>query len=301
MTRPDIFAGTEQGLFRIQDGRPERLATGNFTALVREGSQWWAVLEGRELQRSSDGIRWSSAGELEGLLLHTLLPTADGLLVGTSRAHLYVFQEGGFAPLPSFDTAPGREHWVNPAAPSPGVRSLSQAPSGALFVNVHVGGILRSEDAGRTWAPTVDLNVDVHQVLFDKGSKRLLAAAGRGFFASDDQGQHWHSETRGLHASYLRAVTVAGDTVLVSASTGPFTRNAALYRKPVRGNAPFERCEQGLPHSFTENIDTFCLEASGPAVAFGTSSGHLYLSLDEGVRWSLVTEELPPVQCVVLA
>jgi photosystem II stability/assembly factor-like uncharacterized protein len=168
-------------------------------------------------------------------------------------------------------------------------------------VNVHVGGILRSEDEGKTWAPTVEVSADVHQVLFDSASKRLLAAAARGFGASDDQGQHWHFETRGLHASYLRAVAVAGDTVLVTASTGPFSRNAAIYRKPVRGKDPFERCEQGLPHSFPENIDTFWIEGSGPAVAFGTSSGHLYLSLDEGERWSLMTEELPAIQCVVLA
>lgn len=301
MSQPDIFVGTREGLFRLQDGRSERLAEGRFTALAREGAQWWAVLEGRELQRSSDGVHWSHAGKLEGPRLKTLLPTSAGILVGTSGAHLYVFQEGKFAALSSFDTAPGREGWYNPAAPHPDVRSLSQAPSGALFVNVHVGGILRSEDEGRTWAPTLDVDADVHQVLFDAGSKRLLAAAARGFGVSDDQGQHWEFETRGLHASYLRAVAVAGDTVLVTASTGPFTRNAAVYRKPVRGSAPFERCEQGLPHSFPENIDTFCMGASGPAVAFGTSSGHLYLSLDEGVHWSLVAEELPPIRCVMLS
>lgn len=301
MSQPDIFVGTQEGLFRVQSRKAERLAEGSFTALAREENRWWAVLEGRELQRSDDGVRWSHAGKIEGLQLNTLLPTAAGLLVGTSGAHLYVFQEGKLAALSSFDTAPGRDGWYNPAASRPDVRSLSQAPSGALFVNVHVGGILRSEDEGKTWAPTLDVNADVHQVLFDAGSKRLLAAAARGFGASDDQGQHWKFETRGLHASYLRAVAVAGDTVLVTASTGPFTRNAAVYRKPVRADAPFERCEQGLPRSFSDNIDTFCLEASGPAVAFGTSSGHLYLSLDQGVRWNLVAEELPPIQCVVLA
>jgi hypothetical protein len=301
MSPPAIFVGTQEGLFRVQDGKPERLAEGRFTALAREGAQWWAVLEGHELQRSSDGVRWSLAGKLEGLRLKTLLPTAAGVLVGTSGAHLSVFQEGSFSPLSAFDTAPGREGWYNPASSRPDVRSLSQSPSGALFVNDHVGGILRSEDAGRTWAPTLVVDADVHQVLFDTGSKRLLAAAARGFGASDDQGRHWEFETRGLHASYLRAVAVAGDTVLVSASTGPFTRNAAVYRKPVRGHAPFERCEQGLPRSFPANIDAHHLAASGSAVAFGTSSGHLYLSLDEGVRWSLMTEELPAIQCVVVA
>jgi hypothetical protein len=301
MSQPDLFVGTQEGLFRFQDGKPERLVEGHFTALAREEDQWWAVLEGHELKRSDDGVLWSHAGKLEGLRLNALLPTPAGLLVGTSGAHLYVFQEGRLAALSSFDTAPGRDGWYNPAASLPEVRSLSLAPSGALFVNVHVGGILRSEDEGKTWTPTLNVDADVHQVLFDTGSKRLLAAAARGFCASDDQGLHWEFETRGLHAPYLRAVAVAGETVLVTASTGPLTRNAAVYRKPVRGTAPFERCEQGLPRNFPENIDTFCLNASGPVVAFGTSSGHLYLSLDEGARWSLVAEELPSIQCVVLA
>jgi len=301
MSQPGVFVGTRQGLFRLQNGKPERLAEGDFTALVREGSQWWAVLGGHELKRSDDGVRWSHAGKLEGPRLMALLPTAAGLLVGTSGSHLYVLQEGKLAALSSFDRAPGRDDWSNPASSQPDVHSLSQAPSGALFVNVHVGGILRSEDEGKSWTPTIDVAADVHQVLFDAGSKRLLAAAARGFCVSDDQGQHWEFETRGLHASYLRALAVAGDTVLVTASTGPFTRSAAVYRKPVRGHAPFERCEQGLPRSFPENINAHLLAASGSAVAFGTSSGHLYLSLDEGARWSLMTEELPAIQCVVLA
>jgi photosystem II stability/assembly factor-like uncharacterized protein len=302
MMRPDIFVGTQEGLFRLWDGQPERLAEGHFTALAREGDRWWAVVDGHELQRSDDGVRWSRAGKFENLRLNALLPTNAGLLVGTSDAHLLVFEEGGFvAPITSFDTAPGREGWYNPAAARPDIRSLSQTPSGVLFVNVHVGGILRSQDGGKTWAPTINVDADVHQVLFDAHSKYLLAAAARGFGVSDERGAHWHFETRGLHASYLRAVAVAGDTVLVTASTGPSTRNGAVYRKPLRGSAPFERCQQGLPGSFPENIDTFCLGASGPAVAFGTSAGLVYLSLDEGLRWNLAAQELPPIRCLLIA
>lgn len=299
MSQPDVLVGTREGLFRLREGHAEKLADGHFTALAREGAQWWAVGGSHEVWHSSDGLRWSLAGRLEGLRLNVLLPTAEGLLVGTSKAHLYRFRQGTFSPLTSFDTAPGRDGWYNPAASHPDVRSLARTPAGTLFVNVHVGGILRSED-GDSWAPTLDVDADVHQVLFEPSARFLLVAAAWGFGASADQGRTWRFETRGLHASYLRSLAVAGDTVLVSASSGPFAKDTALYRKPLRGDAPFIRCEQGLPGSFPENIDTFCLAAAGPAAAFGTSSGHVFLSLDEGGRWSRVTGELPPVRCLVI-
>ena len=45
------------------------------------------------------------------------------------------------------------------------MRSLALDASGALFINVHVGGILRYDASGLT--PTIDQDSDVHQVTAD--------------------------------------------------------------------------------------------------------------------------------------
>ena len=99
---------------------------------------------------------------------------------------------------------------------------------------------------------------------------------------SDDNGDTWEFHRSGLHATYARAVTVAGDTVLVSASTGPRTSRAAVYRKNVRDEGPFERCTEGLPEWIVNNVDTACLAASGSRVAFGTHDGSVFASDDRG-------------------
>ncbi len=118
---------------------------------------------------------------------------------------------------------------------------------------------------------------------------------------SQDGGGSWEFINAGLHAHYLRAVAVAGDTVLVSASTGPRGRRSALYRRRLDGGGPFERCRDGLPAWFDGNIDTACLAAAGPLVVFGTEDGRVFQSLDAGARWQILVKGLPPVNCVTLS
>jgi hypothetical protein len=88
--------------------------------------------------------------------------------------------------------------------------------------------------------------------------------------------------------------------VLVSASTGFHGRRSAIYRKLLDGGTPFERCRTGLPTWFDDNIDTGCLAAAGPLVAFGTGDGRLYRSLDSGEHWELLVKGLPPIGCIAV-
>jgi hypothetical protein len=44
-----------------------------------------------------------------------------------------------------------------------------------VYVGVHVGGIIRSDDGGETWTDTIDLHVDVHR----SWSNRATGRCGR--------------------------------------------------------------------------------------------------------------------------
>jgi hypothetical protein len=269
-------------------------------ALAPDRGALWALLEGQALARRSQEGKWGEVAQVPGGEAGCVLPTPAGLLVGGSRARLLRLAGEALEPVESFERVPGRDGWYTPWGGPPAVRSLSH-DAVRTYVNVHVGGIPASSDGGRTWKPTLDVDADAHQVLAlaeDSGS--VLAATARGLAISEDEGASWRFETDGLAATYCRAVAVAGETCLLTASQGPRGGKSAVYRRRIADSGPFERCRQGLPEWFDANIDTHCLAAAGDACAFGTREGAVYASQDAGATWELVEEGLPPVRCVLI-
>jgi photosystem II stability/assembly factor-like uncharacterized protein len=302
---PTILVGTEDGIHTAGDGRaPARLPGRAVEAMAAAAAgDLWALADGRELWQYDGDGEGRAAASSPGPPLRCLAVAGGTVLAGTAEAHLLRLNAGELRPVEPFDRVEGRDGWYTPWGGPPDVRSVAVGADGALWVNVHVGGIPTSPDGGRTWRPTIEVDADVHQVLAhpdDPG--RVLAASARGLADSADAGGTWTYLTEGMHARYCRAVALAGDTVVVSCSTGPGGGRATLYRRPLDAPAgtPFERCREGLPEWFPANIDTACLDASGPAVAFGTGAGEVFASADAGVTWERVAGGLPPVRCLLL-
>ncbi len=280
-----LLVGTAAGLHRVDDGHTE-LAGRGVTAVAGG----WAVVEGRSVWHDGRFVA-EAIGPHAGTCV---LPVDGGALVGTVEGHLVHVPAGNR--VASFDAAPGRDAWYTPWGAPADVRSLAAAPDGTLYANVHVGGVLRSLDGGATWAPTLDLELDVHQVVVAPDGT-VVAACARGLAVSTDAGDTWSVVADGLAATYARAVAVAGDTVLLSVSTGPEGHRAAVYRRPLHGGGPFRRTAIGLPGTFPGNVDTFCLVADGDLAALGTFAGRVYLSADAGGSWATVAAG-PPVVCM---
>jgi len=298
-----IFIGTASGLWVLDGETPspiDRFAAHAVTALALDGPTIWAVVEGSALWEH-DGGAWTLRATLDGPPATCVAPTRDGVLVGTEQAHLFRLGGGGLAQVETFETVDGRQTWYTPWGDPADVRSTAVARDGAIHVNVHVGGVVRSRDGGTSWAPTVDIEQDVHQVLgHPSRPETVVVACAEGFGLSRDGGDSWTFETAGLHAHYARAVAVADEWVLLSVSTGPGGRRAAIYRRPLDGEAPFERCRVGLPEWFDDNVDTACLAAAGPLVVCGTDDGRIYRSDDAGARWQLALKGLPAVRAVAI-
>jgi hypothetical protein len=289
-----VLVGTVDGL--IVDGRHE--ITGERVRWLARGTgTWWAVA-GKTLVRGG-GDEWYQIASVEGL---TCVAPVDGAAVaGTAGAHLLRVSTGELEPLLSFDDMPGRDEWHAVGSREPYVRSLTTTADNVLLANVHVGGIPRSTDGGATWEPTIDVDADVHQVCaHPERSDLVLAAAAVGVCRSDDGGATWTVQTDGLHATYCRAVALAGDVMFVSASTGPSTEQGALYRRAIDTDGPFERCTDGLPEWQPHNIDTGCLDTDGTHVAFGGADGVVYGSDDAGRTWRVLSEGLPTVTAVAI-
>jgi hypothetical protein len=296
-----ILVGTRAGLWQLRGDAVEpleALTARTVTALARRGSDTWAIVDGRTLWHGA-GARWNERASLGDRPATCVAATPDGLLIGTAEAHLLRVRGDAVEPVEPFETVEGRATWHTPWGEPADVRSIAVALDGTVYVNVHVGGVVRSRDGGRSWTPTLDIDVDVHQVVAHPARAGLvLVAAYDGFGLSRDGGDSWQFVTDGMHAHYARAVAVAGEAVLVSASTGPGGRRSTLYRRTLDGATAFARAE-GLPW-LDDNIDTGCLAADGPLAAFGTEDGRVFRSLDGGARWSLVTKGLPAITAVTI-
>ncbi|MDQ4097741.1 MAG: hypothetical protein M3144_07745, partial [Actinomycetota bacterium] len=254
-----------------------------------------------EARAVEDG--WEPAVTLPpGPRARCLTARGDELFIGTAEARLFRLAGGTATRLGSFDEAEGRDGWYTPWGGPPDTRSLAVGTDGTLYANVHVGGILRSDDDTASWVPTIDVDADVHQVLAGDGGT-VFAATAYGLALSRDRGAHWTFVTAGLHADYSRAVAVAGEWLLLSASTGPSSDRAAVYRRRLDApdDAPFERCREGLPDWFTGNIDTRCLVASGSQAALATAGGTVYVSEDAGETWREAASGLGRVTSLALA
>jgi hypothetical protein len=297
----NLLVGTRKGLYEFDGERKKtRIADHEVRSLLNHNGEFWTIIDQQEIWRSGTRGHWKRVTELKDFQANCLLQVSGTVWVGASKAHLFTLRGERIEPLRSFEQIEGRERWYTPRGNPPDVRSMSTDSDGTLYVNVHVGGVLRSIDGGKSWEATIAMDKDVHQVLFDEPSHLVLAASAFGLAVSEDRAKSWRIDTDGLHGNYLRAVTVAGDTVLVTASTGPRTNQAGVYRRPIGNGQPFTRCRNGLPEWFPQNIDTFCLAASDGRVAFGTVDGSAFLSEDAGKSWTEVARNLPPVLCVAL-
>ena len=294
-----ILVGTRDGLATIADGGPVgpvQLSGRSVGAVVRDGSQLWAIVDRSEVWDAPEAV-WRRVARLEGHEA-TCIAMTDALHVGSSEARLFRLVDGTLEPVVAFDDAEGRSDWYTPWGGPPATRSISEWGDD-VYVNVHVGGILHTGDHGRTWNPTIDIDADVHQVA--TAGEFVLAACAGGLATSVDRGATWTMRSEGLEATYSRAVVVCGDTVIVSASDGPRGGRAAVYRADLAAG-PFERCTAGLPGWFDDNIDTYRLDAlnDGSFAAFCTSDGRLFGSDDAGSTWHELASDLAAVQHILV-
>jgi hypothetical protein len=314
VTKPTILVATwGDGLFAVTgDGRWQEIANQTVIGLAPDGRGGALAIVGRHsLQRRAPSGEWATIAMSE-FELSCSMAVRDAIYVGTDDARMLRMSHGGgvLEPIDGFDNIAGRDAWFAGSAivngqrvgPPLGIRSVAAASNGSiLFANVHVGGIPRSVDGGRTWQPTIDINSDVHEVRAHQANPDIVVAASAiGLCISRDAGATWTIERDGLHASYCSAVAFSGDDILVSASTDHFASEGKIYRRPIRPDGHIVAVEEGLPTWLNGIADTGCIATNGSTIVVVDRAGTLYLSTEFGLAWSRSSSELPTPSSVLI-
>jgi hypothetical protein len=312
--KPTILVATwSDGLFAITgDKRTQEIAKQRVRGLAPDGCGGALAIVGQHsLRRRAPSGEWATVATSE-FELSCCMAVRDAIYVGTDDARMLRLSHGDgvLDPIDAFDNIAGRDAWFAGSAivngqrlgPPLGIRSVAANSSGSvLFANVHVGGIPRSMDGGRTWQPTIDINSDVHEVRAHQADPDIVVAASAiGLCISQDAGATWTIERNGLHAPYCSAVAFSGDDILVSASTDHFATQGRIYRRPVRPNGDMVAVENGLPNWINGIADTGCIATDGSTIVVVDRAGTLYLSTDFGLAWSTSSSELPTPSSVLI-
>jgi len=280
-TEAALVVATDEGLHLPSRSEPV-LHGHRIGSIAVDGAALWILTHAGELSRVSTTGDAERIAALDGGSATCVHVHRGTVFVGGDDAGLRRLRDDALEPVESFQHAPTRADWSTPWGGPPSV--LSMASHGDdLYVGVHVGGILRSSDGGETWTDTIDLHVDVHQVVVNPIDGMVWAATGeRALAASADRGASWDFHTEGLHATYSLALAITSAGVLAGASSGHAARDGAVY---LFDGARYERVE-GLPDSLGGAVGPRQIVSDGDRAALVAPGGAVYGSDDGGRNWT---------------
>lgn len=254
------------------------------------------------------------------------LAPGDDIWAGTEPAALFRSTDGGktFDLVMGLWDHPHRDQWF-PGGGGLALHTILFDPRDAqrMHVAVSAGGVYRTDDGGETWVarnkgvagavgPDEDTEFGqcVHKVDRDAGDPDVLYLQNHGgLYRSDDRGDTWVSIAEGVPSDFGFPMVThrhRPGTAFVIPLDYDLGRivpegRCRVYRTADRG-ASWESLTAGLPQDgafLTVLRDAFCADTADPmALWFGTRSGHVYHSEDEGEHWRCAAELLPDVLCV---
>jgi photosystem II stability/assembly factor-like uncharacterized protein len=317
---PTIFRSTDLGRSWSEAKRPPAFAASS------EGATAGTTLPGRTV----DHTFWLTPGNAR---------QPDVWYAGTSPQGLFRSDDGGvsWAPFSCINDDPQYRQWMGSGQDGtpdgPKLHSIIVDPRNAdhLYLAMSGGGVHESSDGGQSFKPLLDqLDVvggfdradptfhDPHCVrLCSSNPERLYQQNHCGIYRLDRPSEQWLNIGKSLPAEvgdvgfpmvvHPRDAETAWVFPMDGTSVWPRTSpdgKPAVYATGDGGQS-WQRRDAGLPTSqawWTVKRQAMSADRLQPlGLYFGTTSGELWMSRDEGLHWQCIARHLPEIYAVETA
>jgi photosystem II stability/assembly factor-like uncharacterized protein len=307
-------------------------ATGTIYAAAASewhGSTIWRSSDhGETWEQSSEGLSYGDDDGRKISKVSTLARAGDRLLVGVEAPGIFESRDNGqtWSLLSTLSGQHGSENWDDPANQPPGHLGISgfvtdAGDSDNFFAVVQGIGAFQTEDGGSSWTPRnkglrrdwpadyEDVGFCVHKLVRSSNPERMYQQNHVGMHRSDDAGKSWTEITEGLPGDFGFAAGVHphdpetfyvipvdgghGRTMHEGKATVWRTRDAGSSWQPMRAGLPQKDAHLGVLRQGMSN-DTY----DTPGYYFGTSTGQVYASNDDGDTWTEAAAYLPSISSV---
>lgn len=221
----------------------------------------------------------------------------------------------------------GMTHWFGTPASegefAPGIHSIvvDRRDPQRILVAVSTAGVLESTDGGRTWRgrnkgltmdylpePEAEWGHDPHFVALSADQPDHVWQQNHcGVFYSADGAATWKKVSQpevGVHFGFPVAVDAKdGRTAWVVPGKSDMQRitieGSLFVARTTDGGQTWQQLREGLPQEHAYDVVyRHALDNSGDHLAFGSTTGNLYVSEDRGDSWQTAANNLPPIYSV---
>ncbi len=252
-----------------------------------------------------------------------------GLLwCGTIPGGLFKSLDGGasWELVRSLWDHPGRARWFGGGADWPGIHSILVDPRNSQHVTIAVscGGVWETWDTGETWScigSGVFAEFMPPELRDDPGIQdphRIAACSAapdalwmqhhNGIFHSPDGGQHWTHLKTADPSDFGFGVAVHPQNPQIAwfvpgiRDTDRVPVDCALcVMRTQDGGASFQALRAGLPQDHAYHVvyrHALAVAPDGQTLAFGSTTGSVWISENGGDTWERLSADLPPIYCL---
>jgi len=281
-----LVAGTREGIRRSTDG----------------GATWGAS----ETAPATRHVRWLAAAP----------QPAGRVFAGTEPAGIHLSEDHGKTWQSDTQVPRLRDKhgWYLPYSSGAGcVRGFAFARSGPrperVYAAVEVGGVLISDDGGRSWSlaagsdgnPEIDrdlgsrIHPDVHSIDVHPGSSDLVTAAtGGGLYRSSDGGKSWNR----VYRCYIRAVWVDPSDAdhLIAGPADGVSRNGRIEESRDGGQS-WQPASEGMETPWRHHMVERFVQVDDQLLAV-LSNGELWMRVLGAENWQQILSEVADIKAV---